>query len=339
MLSVIIHGGAGRYIPENAERKRPFLAQALDASWALLRQGAPGETAVVAALRVLEACEFFNAGFGGYPNSKGIVLLDVGLMNGSREFASFINVRRLKYPSEVALDYLKTHQSILSTWTHEMMQEVDAASEETKTRYGWVASHEDLIAPFVRTLMEQAEVAPERSEAGDSLSTKSKQKKSSPIGTGTVGCVVRDAAGRVCAGTSTGGVSLKANGRVGDTPIIGSGVFADDEIGGLSTSGHGEAILLTGLSGFIIAGLRSFFSSCGPEDAIPEEHLQRIVTLELEEFARKAPGRGAGIIVIPRRGPALFAHRSPMFSVAVRECNGSSVTRDEVIISTQPPRE
>jgi beta-aspartyl-peptidase (threonine type) len=327
MLSVVIHGGAGRLVRENADRKLPYLKEALDAAWSTLLKGAPGEDAVVAALRVMEGSEYFNAGYGGYPNSKGIVLLDVGLMNGSREFASFINVRRLKYPSEVARDYLRTHQSILSTWTHEMMQEVDRAPPEIKNRYGWVENHEALIAPFVRSLMEHAELGREQPPSP------SGKKEGSP-GTGTVGCVVRDASGRICAGTSTGGVSFKANGRVGDTPIIGSGVFADDEIGGLSTSGHGEAILLSGLSGFIIARLRSFFAASRPDEEISATALDTLLKAELKEFERKAPGKGVGIIVIPRRGPATYAHHSPMFSIALREGTPSSVTRDEVKIST-----
>lgn len=319
MLSVIIHGGAGRLNKNHTSKKLPFLKNALDAAWTKLCAGATGEEAVVSALRVLEECEYFNAGYGGYPNSKGIVLLDVGLMNGARNFASLINIRRLKYPSEVALDFLKRHGSIMSIWTHELMLQVDGATQEVKDRYGWVATHEELIAPFVKKLMDKVELG------ATTLPSQSM---------GTVGCVVRDRKGNLCAGTSTGGVNLKANGRVGDTPVIGSGVFADNETCALSTSGHGEAILLSSLSGFIIAELRKHFCQ-EKKDLILKDELEMLLRTELLEFARKAPGKSAGVIVIPKQGPATFLHHSPMFSVALREGTSDRIERELVAISTE----
>ena len=73
-FAVIIHGGAGKLRKESAAKKLPVMRQAVENAWTALVQGKPGEFAVVQALRVMEECEYFNAGYGGYPNSNGVVL-------------------------------------------------------------------------------------------------------------------------------------------------------------------------------------------------------------------------------------------------------------------------
>ncbi len=308
--SVLVHGGAGIVRPETA-LKLPHLARAADAAWEAMEAGRPGEEAVVAALRVMEECQFFNAGYGGYPNKHGIVLLDVGLMRGNRDFVSLLNVRRLKFPSEAALDLLRQGQFRMTVWTHELLQQAEAAPDEVKQRYGLVANHEDLLAPFVRELMTR--------RAGELMADEGK---------GTVGCVVRDACGRLFAGTSTGGVSFKSNGRIGDTPVIGAGVYADDEIGALSTSGHGEAALATCFSGMLLARMRE--ANRQPESFTRDpDHLSRMVHEELREFARKAPANCLGVIVCPPQGQPSFAVHGGTFAVGQR-CEGDARASSEL---------
>lgn len=317
-LAVVVHGGAGRYKRELANLKLPVVKHAVDEAWRELCAGAPGEQAVAAALRVLEGSQYFNAGFGGYPNVHGIVLLDVGLMRGTREFVSLVNVRRVKYPSAVALDMLRKHKALMTIWTHELMSALDIAPEETKERYGLVAKHEDMIAPYVRELLRQKEAL--EVEAADPESEVH----------GTVGCVVRDARGEVHAGTSTGGVSLKFNGRVGDTPIVGSGVFADNEIGALSTTGHGESILFSMLSGFIVAEMRRELRKDPEIFARMPCRLKEILDMEFSEMTRKSRGRGAAIIVIPVIGEPQYSFNADAVSIGMRTGRPESLTRDEV---------
>ncbi|MCB0334753.1 MAG: isoaspartyl peptidase/L-asparaginase [Bdellovibrionales bacterium] len=247
-LSVILHGGGGKASPEHARNKIKPMEAALDAAWTLLCQGAPGVRAVEAALRVMEGSQYFNAGYGGYPNVNGVVLTDVGVMTGQRDFVALLNVRRVTYPSSVACDMLREGKAHMTVWTHSHEQLLDAESESKKSHYGVVKTHEDLVAPYVRQLIER-KIALEVRQ-GDEI-----PDDESEVG-GTVGCVVRDASGELCAGTSTGGVSLKANGRIGDSPIVGSGLFADSEICGLSTTGHGESLLRSCMSGFVIGEIR-----------------------------------------------------------------------------------
>jgi beta-aspartyl-peptidase (threonine type) len=315
----MIHGGAGTATRERAQKKLPILEQALDLAWQALQTGKPGEHAVAAALGVMEQDEHFNAGFGGYPNIHGIVLLDIGMMRGDRSFISLLNVRRIKQPSAAALDMLKYNSALMTVWTHEMMQQVDGAPEFLKERYGWVGSHEEMIAPSVRELIEKNEALEVSADP------------ESKVG-GTVGCVVRDAHGHICAGTSTGGVHLKHNGRIGDTPIIGSGVFADDEIGGLSTTGHGESMLLSQLSGFTIGQLREELRR-SPEVFLHQKgRLKEILSAEIDELDRKAPGRGGAIMVVPPAGAPAWAFNTEMVSIGYRwgaankiECEGVSI--------------
>lgn len=311
---VVVHGGAG-IVRAETHFKVPYLGQAADAAWAALEDGAPGEEAVVAALRVMEDCQYFNAGYGGYPNNHGIVLLDVGLMRGNRDFVSLLNVRRLKYPSAAALDLMRQGRFRMSVWTHELLQMVESASDEVKERYGYVRSHDDLLAPFVRELMEK--------RAGELLADEGK---------GTVGCVVRDAAGRLFAGTSTGGVSFKSNGRIGDSPIIGSGVYADDSVGALSTSGHGEAALATGFSGFLLSRLRGEHRKDKAQFSSNPELLHQILQDELGEFSRKAPSNCLGVIVIPPLGRPSYSVYGGTFAVGKRE-EGDVQSDAELIVA------
>jgi len=306
---VIIHGGAGKLPDERARKKLPVMRRAAEAAWEELHGGKSGEFAVVAALREMEGSDFFNAGYGGYPNVDGIVLLDVGLMRGARDFVSILNARRMKYPSAVALDLLRADRSLMTVWTHQLMQEVDGAADFIKERYGWVPTHEDLLSPVVEEWL--------KNDGGEFSS-------SGETSCGTVGCVVRDLNGDVCAGTSTGGVNSKDNGRIGDTPVIGSGVFADNEIGALSTTGHGESLMLGLLSGFVLGELRRELREHIDIFRKNPDRLSAILENEFQELSRKTVNKGGGMIIVPPHGSPNFAFNSEMISIAHAELKEGS---------------
>lgn len=309
-LAVILHGGAGKY-KESSLLKLPYLKEALDAAWRELIEGRQGAYAVEAALRVMEGCEYFNAGYGGYPNDHGIVLLDVGLMSGEREFVSILNLRRVKYPSSVALDLMQKHQCLMTVWTHELMQGLEVAPGEVRDRYGLVEKHEDLVAPYVKQLLQKGEAEVQTH--------------------GTVGCVVRDREGKIFSGTSTGGVSLKVNGRIGDSPVIGSGVYADNEIGGISTTGHGESFMRSLFSGHVLSSMRAQLRR---DASVFEQQgaLSHLLRDEMEELGRKSGGRGGAIIVVPSRGDPTYAFNSEMVSLAWRVGDRGHIRGEEVAI-------
>ncbi|MCB9030033.1 MAG: isoaspartyl peptidase/L-asparaginase [Deltaproteobacteria bacterium] len=314
-LAVIIHGGAGKLSIDHASKKLPFLKEARDAAWDAVAKGKPADIAVVEAIRVLEACEYFNAGYGGYPNINGIVLTDVGLMRGNLDFVSLVHCRRLKFPSAVALDMLTPNRTLMTTWTRELELNLEQAPDFIKEKYGLVKTHEDLIAPHVRRLMElkQAEV----------------EQKVDDIH-GTVGCVVRDINGHIAAGTSTGGLSFKYNGRIGDTPVVGSGVYADDNICGLSTTGHGETFLKTLVSGFVISEMRSALRK-DKKVFSDSKLLRQLLDDEFKEVAQKSPGRGA-MIVIPPIGKPVYSFNSEMVSVGYKYGSADKIEGEDYLI-------
>lgn len=320
-LAVILHGGAGSPTTINPnEPEVPVMRQALDAAWGALLEGKPGECAVVEALRVMEGCEYFDAGYGSYPNEHGRVRCDVALMRGNGDFMSLLNMQRVKFPSQVAADLLSPGKNLMAVWTDEMVRALDQSTHETKVRYGWVASEEEMVAPFALEKARERQTNQQR-RAGNH---------------DTVGCVVRDGNGRIFAGTSTGGILLKPDGRIGDAPILGAGVFADDALAGLSATGHGEAILKSLLSGFVVADIRSFLRADGARFEREPELLMKILAAEIDEMSRKYPGAEAGLIVIPARGMPAYHFNSKLMPIAVRVGDCSSVDFEEIALARQP---
>ena len=301
-MSVIVHGGAGSFTDEHGKLKIPYLNKALDAAWKALCNKKPGLVAVVEALRVLEGCEYCNAGYGSYPNEDGVVLLDVGLMRGNRDFLSLLNVRKVTYPSSVALDMFTPGKNLTTVWTHELMLELEAREEEKKKYYGVVREHKELISPFVAKLVKEG---------------KNLEVEANPSDGGTVGCVVRDIYGEIAAGTSTGGINKKVNGRIGDTPLPGLGFFADSEICGYSVTGHGESIIRSQFPNLIMGRVREVLRENKNVFLDNPGKLCDIVNSEMQEMKRTATGKG-GIILIPQIGQPAYSTISDKLSVGVR---------------------
>ncbi len=318
-FSVILHGGAGTLNHQRVIKKVPYLIEAREAAWKKLLAGSTAEEAVVAAIRVMEKSEYFNAGYGGYPNVNGIVLQDIGLMRGNLNFVSLLNIRKIIHPSAVALDLLSEERSLVSVWTQELMEKADNCNAEIKERYGWVANHQDLLSPYVTEMLKenQAEFA-----GGGTTH-------------GTVGCVVRDGVGNIAAGTCTGGVNTKRNGRIGDSPIIGSGVFADSDICGLSTTGNGESFLQSQISGFVIAGIRDKLRADVEIFQKQPEQLMTILKNEFSELGRKCQGKGGAMILIAKGAKPVFFFNSQMASIAFKSGNSEKIESEDAFIATK----
>ena len=121
---------------------------------------------------------------------------------------------------------------------------------------------------------------------------------------------------------------MKTNGRVGDSPIIGGGVFADSDVCGLSTSGHGESFLQTMVSGYIIAEMRRLLRA---DSTIfhSRERLNSLLETEMHCLVEKTPGRG-GIIVLPKAGPPAFMSNADMFAIAYRRGTDQGIAEERV---------
>jgi L-asparaginase / beta-aspartyl-peptidase len=214
---VLVHGGAhsGRIGPGREAPIRAGLREAAEAGRAALVAGAGPVEAAVAAVSVLEDSEHFNAGYGAALTADGEVELDAAVMDGSARRAGAVAVLS-GYANPV-----RVAQAVLADGRHVLLAGAGAAR---------FAEH----GGFERT-PHLALVTRRRFRRW--------HRVREPVGHDTVGAVVCDAHGRLAAATSTGGMSLKAPGRVGDSPVPGGGVFADDRRCAVSASGDGERLL------------------------------------------------------------------------------------------------
>lgn len=222
MAALIVHGG-GWDIPDEAVA--PHLEgcrDALRAGWQILQAGGSSLDAVEESIRVMEDDEAFDAGRGSFLNARGFIELDASMMDGSNlEAGAVAAVQRIKNPIRLARHVLESrHVLLVGEGAVQFAQEVGLALCEAS----------DLV-----TAREIARWEAFKSGASDHpLDVFSRD---------TVGAVALDRHGNIAAGTSTGGSPNKHPGRVGDSPLIGCGTYADNTKGGASTTGWGESMI------------------------------------------------------------------------------------------------
>ncbi|MFZ0501984.1 MAG: isoaspartyl peptidase/L-asparaginase [Steroidobacteraceae bacterium] len=259
MLSIAIHGGAGA-VPRStltAERElryRDGLAAALDAGYATLEKGGSSLDAVTAAVRTLEDNPLFNAGRGAALTRDGAAELDAAIMEGRQQRAGAVAaVRHVRNPIELARRVMEKSRHVLL---------VGAGAEEFALEEG-VA-----LVPnsYFRTEERWAQLESERGGRPVSDLVPSSQ--------GTVGAVALDAAGDLAAATSTGGMTNKRQGRVGDSPIIGAGTYAKNGVCAVSATGHGEYFIRTVAAHHICAAVE--FRGRSLQEAVHELLHQRL---------------------------------------------------------------
>lgn len=206
---IVVHGGAGNITKDNlteeAEReRRNALLQSLRAGYAILEGGGNAIDAVVAAITILEDSPWFNAGRGSVLNESGYVQMDASIMYGpTMEGGAVAAVERIKNPIKAALMVMQKTKHVLLVGPH-----ADSFAQKNGLE----------LMPREYFIVEQSQ----------------KEKKGE-----TVGAVAMDIYGNICAGTSTGGLRNKMEGRVGDTPLLGAGTYATKSVG-ISCTGIGE---------------------------------------------------------------------------------------------------
>lgn len=272
---IVVHGGAGarsRDLSQDDERSaHDALRRAIEAGNSALATGASALVAVVAAVRELEDAPDFNAGRGAALTAAGTPELDACVMDGRGRAGAVTGVVNVKNPVEAALAVLeRTPHVLLAAPSSELVEQwelerVDASYFVTPRRV------EELEAYRSRPLPE--------------------------LQHGTVGAVARDADGRVAAATSTGGVVNQMVGRIGDTPLVGAGTFADDASVAISCTGAGEAFIAE-VAAFRIHSLMAMAGK--GHAAACAETLERVA------------GRGGtgGVISVAARGQGHIAYNS-----------------------------
>jgi beta-aspartyl-peptidase (threonine type) len=230
---ILVHGGAGR--SDNDAGRLEGCKQAAAAAGALLAAGAGALEAVQAAVRVLEDDPLFNAGTGACLTEDGLIELDAAIMEGSSLQAGGVcALPPFKNPIDIA-------RAVLAEGRHVLYAGEGAAA------FARAAGFEPSTSELMTTESARRKWLQLRRGTIDPES----------VPTGTVGAVARDVRGVCAAATSTGGILGKKRGRVGDTPIIGAGTFADDEAGAASATGQGEGILRACLSKTAVDAMRA----------------------------------------------------------------------------------
>jgi beta-aspartyl-peptidase (threonine type) len=212
--------------PERESEYRAGLRAALDAGYAVLERGGSALDAVVAAVQPLEDNPLFNAGKGAVLNSEGFCEMDASIMEGRTLAAGAVaGVRHVKHPILLA-------RAVMEQSPHVMC--VGAGAEAFAKERGLELMPDDyfITEGRRRELQRTKESSASSSSPGTSVPSPSPQ--------GTVGAVALDRHGHLAAATSTGGMTNKRFGRVGDSPIIGAGNYANDATCAVSATGHGE---------------------------------------------------------------------------------------------------
>ena len=238
--AIVIHGGAGTILRERLTAEveaayRSDLEASVNAGYRVLTQGGNSREAVVAAIRVMEDSPLFNAGHGAVFTHEGTIELDAAVMEGRGLNAGTVTgIRHIKNPIALA-------DRVLQHSPHVMLMGEGAEHFAREQDFEFV-DNDYFATERRRKQLEQVRRADEGltrlSEDEDDLDAALRDKQHS-----TVGAVAIDSQGDIAAGTSTGGMTNKRFGRVGDTPIIGAGTYANNAVGGISATGHGEFIM------------------------------------------------------------------------------------------------
>jgi L-asparaginase / beta-aspartyl-peptidase len=236
--AIAIHGGAGT-VPratlsaEHEERFRTGLAAALDAGFAVLQRRGSSLDAVSAAVRVLEDDALFNAGHGAALTRDGAAELDAAIMDGREMRAGAVaSVRHVKNPIDLARRVMEKSRHVLLVGSGAEEFALEESFTLVPNRYFRTAERVEQLE-FEQRGQRVSELVPPRPPG--------------PVGgmgagggMGTVGAVALDVEGNLAAATSTGGMTNKRPGRVGDSPIIGAGTYAKNGVCAVSATGHGE---------------------------------------------------------------------------------------------------
>ena len=231
-FGIVIHGGAGTILKSNMtpEREAEYTAklnEVLNAGYKILNNGGTALDAVNAAINIMEDSPLFNAGKGAVLTEKGVAELDASIMDGKNLMAGAVaGVRHIKNPINLA-------RLVMEKSPHVMM--VGEGAEE----FGKENNIEMVDNSYF--------ITKERWESYQKMLKREEERKKAEKH-GTCGAVALDKNGNLAAGTSTGGMMMKKFGRVGDSPIIGAGTYANNNTCAVSATGYGEYFIRLGVA-------------------------------------------------------------------------------------------
>ncbi|HTC23152.1 MAG TPA: isoaspartyl peptidase/L-asparaginase family protein [Gemmatimonadales bacterium] len=267
--ALIVHGGAGPVPEAELPLRQAAVERARDAGWSAIGGGAL--EAVLAAVRLMEDEPLLNAGIGACLNLDGVVELDAGVMEGAELRAGgAAGLKDVRHPVDLALEIMRDARHVI-------------LAGEGASRFAREHGIE---------------------MADPSIFITDRKRQELLHGADTVGAVARDAEGRLAVAVSTGGISGKLPGRIGDSPIPGAGMYADDRFGAVCGTGQGEAFIRLGLARLMVVELQHGMSAAEVANG----------AVRLLQGSLSASG---GVIVIAREGAPEAAFNTPAMPFAM----------------------
>src|SRR5215469_9982900 len=305
-IAIVIHGGAGviepsKMTPAREASYRAGLAAALDAGYAVLERGGTSLDAVTAAVRLMEDDPQFNAGRGAVLNHDGDAELDAAIMDGAGPRAGAVaGIRHVKNPIELA-------RLVMEKSPHVLL--IAEGAEDFALEQGMVL----VPRSYFRTEAREHELEEaRRAEKARAVGTPTTQAVAALRGEsmGTVGAVALDRDGNLAAATSTGGLTNKHRGRVGDTPLIGAGTYASNESCAVSGTGEGEY----------------FIRQVGAYDVCADMRYHRLTLAqavhEVVQVKLRRTGGEGGVIALDRAGSIAMDFNSAGMFRGARDSSG-----------------
>lgn len=237
---MVIHGGAGTILksqmtPEREQAYKAKLTEALQAGYQLIKAGKPSLYAVEAAVRIMEDSPLFNAGKGAVFTNEGKNELDAAIMDGKTLSAgSVAGVTTIKNPISAARAVMEQSEHVMMVGPGAEKFAKEAGLEIVDPKYFWTKSRWDGLQKALKEDSLKQESEKKKNKKSGLLGIENKDNKF-----GTVGAVALDEQRNIAAATSTGGMTNKKYGRVGDAPLIGVGTYANAQLG-VSCTGWGE---------------------------------------------------------------------------------------------------
>lgn len=290
--SLVIHGGAGTILRENMDpaaeqAHRQVLQAALDAGAAVLDEGGSALDAVEVAIRLMEDSPLFNAGKGAVFTEAGVNEMDASIMDGrDRDAGAVAGVTNLRNPIAAARAVMERSPHVMMARDGAEAFAAEQGLEIVDPSYFWTESRWQGLL-------------------------RAREKRAEDEKHGTVGCVALDRAGNIAAGTSTGGMTMKMWGRVGDSPIIGAGTWADNATCGVSATGHGEFFIRNAVA-HDIAALMEY------KGLTLREAAELVVHTKL-----KAQDAGGGVVALDADGNVAMVFNTPGMYRGFRREDGS----------------
>jgi len=302
---ILAHGGAGTR-PMTGDQ-RECLTDTLRAGYQALKRGASALDAVEATIRALEASGLFNAGIGSRLQLDGARRMDASIMEGRGLRAGAVaSIQGIRHPITAA-------RLVMDETAHVLL--VGEPATGFARRFKLERQPPPTHSQHAASRAERKSVSQREPQAARTLTLFAKLKQTDVLGRETVGAVALDRRGHIAAGASTGGIALMLPGRVGDTPLIGCGVYADDEAGAVSMTGLGESIIRIAVAKEIVDRLEAGSS---PPAAV------RTV---LRKLVSRVKG-SAGALVLAPDGRFTIRHTTPRMTAGYWNGTGEPVVKD-----------